>query len=61
MIIAGKIDNLKTMGVQGLFQLLKPVQKDCNIRDNEGQTAAVDVMTWLYKGAYSCATELGLG
>ena len=23
-------------------------------------SAAVDVMTWLYKGAYSCAYELGL-
>lgn len=40
---------------------MKPVQSDCHIKDYTGQTAAVDVMTWLYKGAYSCARELGLG
>lgn len=49
------------MGVQGLLQLLKPAQRETHIRDFEGKTAAVDVMTWLYKGAYSCAYELGVG
>ena len=48
------------MGIQGLLQLLKPAQRDCNISQFRNQTAAVDVMTWLYKGAYSCAYELGL-
>jgi exonuclease-1 len=40
---------------------LKPATNEVHLRHYEGQTAAVDVMTWLYKGAYSCATELGLG
>lgn len=48
------------MGVQGLLQLLKPALRDCHLKQFENQTAAVDVMTWLYKGAYSCAMELGL-
>jgi exonuclease 1 len=39
---------------------LKPAQQESHLRHFEGQTAAIDVMTWLYKGAYSCAYELGL-
>lgn len=39
---------------------MKPAQRECHLRDFEKQTAAIDVMTWLYKGAYSCAYELGL-
>eukprot|EP00347_Sterkiella_histriomuscorum_P017650 403348528 len=48
------------MGVQGLLQLLKPALRDCNLSQFRGQTASVDIMTWLYKGAYAYSYELGL-
>jgi exonuclease 1 len=47
------------MGIQGLFQLLKPIIKQENLKDFEGQTWAVDVMCWLYKGLYSWSYEVG--
>lgn len=46
------------MGVQGLLQLLKPAMRDANLSQFRNQTAVVDIMTWLYKGAFSCAYEL---
>lgn len=29
--------------------------------DLRGKTAVIDVMVWLYKGAYSCSYELAIG
>ncbi|CAI2364037.1 unnamed protein product [Moneuplotes crassus] len=46
------------MGIQGLFQLLKPITKQENLRDFEGQTCAIDIMGWIYKGVYSCSYEI---
>jgi exonuclease-1 len=46
------------MGIQGLLQLLKPAQEDCHISKFKNQTAVIDIMVWLYKGAFSCAFEL---
>ena len=43
-----------------MLQLLKPASQESHLRDHSGKTAAIDIMTWLYKGAYSCAMELGL-
>ena len=49
------------MGIQGLHQILKPAVKSVNVQDYKGTTAAIDIMVWLYKGAYSCSYELGKG
>ena len=46
------------MGIQGLLTVLKPLTRDVHMKDFKNKTAAVDVMNWLYKGAYSCAYEL---
>ncbi|CDW73778.1 xpg family protein [Stylonychia lemnae] len=48
------------MGIQGLLQLLKPALRETKLSKYRSKTAAIDIMTWLYKGAYSCAYELGL-
>lgn len=32
--------------------------RDANLSQFRNQTAVVDIMTWLYKGAFSCAYEL---
>ena len=49
------------MGIQGLLQILKPCMVDVDMKDFEGKSAAVDIMVWLYNGAYSCSYELGKG
>ena len=49
------------MGIQGLHQVLKPALKDVNLSSFKGSTAVIDIMVWLYKGAYSCSYELGKG
>lgn len=46
------------MGIQGLLKVLKPALKELQIGRFQGQTAVIDIMVWLYKGAYSCAYEL---
>lgn len=46
------------MGIQGLFKLLKPIIKEKNLKSFEGQTCAIDMMWWLYKGVYSCSYEV---
>ncbi len=49
------------MGIQGLLQILKPCMVEREMRDFKGQTAVIDIMVWLYKGAYSCSYELATG
>ena len=49
------------MGIQGLLQILKPCMQEKQIYDFRGQTAVIDIMVWLYKGAYTCAYELATG
>jgi 5''-3'' exonuclease (including N-terminal domain of PolI) len=46
------------MGIDGLLSFLKPTIKYGHISNFANKTAAVDVMAWLYRGAYSCALEL---
>jgi len=45
------------MGVTDLIRLLKPASRNIFISELSNQTAAIDMMTWLYKGVYSCAFE----
>lgn len=40
---------------------MKPTIHAKSLNDYEGKTAVVDVMTWLYKGAFACSYELALG
>lgn len=49
------------MGIQGLLQALKPCFSDTSIDKYKGQTAVIDIMVWLYKGAYACSYELATG
>ena len=49
------------MGIKDLLNILKPALEEKQIWDLRQQTAVIDVMVWLYKGAYSCSYELALG
>ena len=40
---------------------MKPIISVKSLNGYEGQTAVVDVMTWLYKGSFACSYELALG
>lgn len=40
---------------------MKPIISVKSLNEYEGQTAVVDVMTWLYKGSFACSYELALG
>ena len=46
------------MGIHGLLILLKPLIKDIHISTLDGKTAAIDAMSWLYRGCYACALEI---
>ena len=48
------------MGIQGLLPLLKPLITQDHLKSLRDKTAVVDVFIWLYKGAFSCAADLGL-
>lgn len=54
------------MGVKGLLQALNDVTiahstPEATLGDFRGKRLAVDLSSWLYRGAYSCASELALG
>lgn len=43
------------MGVNGLLVLLKPAIRECNLKRFRGQSCVIDIMGWLYRGAFSSA------
>lgn len=45
------------MGIEGLLPFLKPIMTSMHISAFEGKTCAVDTMSWLYRGCYSCITD----
>ncbi|KAJ2780049.1 hypothetical protein H4R18_003664 [Coemansia javaensis] len=49
------------MGISGLLPLLSEAQRKGHVKEFAGQTVGVDSYIWLYKGAFSCAVEVGLG
>ncbi|KAJ1921682.1 hypothetical protein H4219_000414 [Mycoemilia scoparia] len=49
------------MGITGLLPLLREAQVQSHIRELAGHTVGIDTYVWLYKGSFSCATELALG
>mgnify|MGYP001799654737 CR=1 len=46
------------MGITGLLQMLKPIQKPASVSDFSGQVIGVDAYCWLHKGVYGCAMDL---
>ncbi|CAD8179648.1 unnamed protein product [Paramecium octaurelia] len=46
------------MGIENLLNFLKPALVERCITFYRGKTAAIDAMSWLYRGCYSCAHEL---
>jgi 5'-3' exonuclease len=49
------------MGIKGLPEVLRPWLTPVEVSKYKGKRAAVDAYSWLHKGAYSCALELGTG
>ena len=54
------------MGVSNLLKELqplveKPTSAEATLQRFKGEKLAVDLSSWLYKGAYGCALELGMG
>jgi hypothetical protein len=49
------------MGIKDLLATVKPALKETQVWDLRGKTAVIDVMVWLYKGAYACSFELAIG
>lgn len=47
------------MGVSGLHPIIKPICTQAHLSDFHGKRAAVDASSWLHKGAFSCARDLG--
>lgn len=45
------------MGIEGLLKLLDPVTIKEHISSFTNQTAAIDIMSWIYKGCYRCAFD----
>ena len=52
---------MSLMGIKGLLGFLNIITKDSTIEEYCGKCLGVDASCYLYKGAYSCAKELGLG
>ncbi|KAJ2827383.1 hypothetical protein IWW50_001917 [Coemansia erecta] len=48
------------MGITGLLPLLSEAQRKGHVKEFAGQTVGIDSYIWLYKGAFSCAVDIGL-
>lgn len=46
------------MGIHDLLKIFKPVLRQIHISELKNKTVAIDIMTWLYRGVYSCCNEL---
>lgn len=46
------------MGIHDLLRILKPGMRPANISEFKGKCVAVDMMTWIYRGAYSCNEDI---
>ena len=47
------------MGIKGLPEVLKPYLIPVEVSRHRGKRAAVDAYSWLHKGMYGCAYDLG--
>jgi exonuclease-1 len=48
------------MGIKGLPEVLKPYLIPVEVSRHRGKRAAVDAYSWLHKGMYGCAYDLGV-
>ena len=48
------------MGIDGIFNLIRPILSKMHISSFSGKTIAIDAMSWLYKGCYGCSYELNM-
>ena len=46
------------MGISGLLPVFKSITKPVHIREYSGKKAAVDIYSWLHKGAFGCSKDL---
>ncbi len=49
------------MGISGLLPFLKDAIETVHLKQLEGYVVAVDTYCWIYRGAFSCAEQLGMG
>lgn len=45
------------MGIEGLLKFLDSITLKEHISSFRGKRAAIDIMSWIYKGCYRCAFE----
>ena len=50
----------EAMGIKGLPEVLKPYLIPVEVSRHKGKRAAVDAYSWLHKGMYGCAYDLGV-
>jgi len=48
------------MGIQGLLQSLRPIQRTINISEYQGKTVAIDGHCILHRGGFGAATKIAL-
>jgi hypothetical protein len=48
------------MGIKGLLQSLRPIEKSINIAQYKGKTVAIDGHCILHRGCFGAATSLAL-
>lgn len=46
------------MGISSLLPFLKPSIKQSSLRQLRGKTCVIDIMSWLYRGAFAQAVEM---
>lgn len=46
------------MGVDGLLKFLQPIIKKEHLSSFRGKTAAIDIMSWLYRSLYNSADQM---
>ncbi|CAG0881557.1 unnamed protein product [Cyprideis torosa] len=49
------------MGITGLLPFVKQSTRNVSIKTFAGSVVAVDIYSWLHKGAFACADEIGTG
>jgi exonuclease 1 len=49
------------MGINELLKILRPHIIEKHLSDFQGKTAAVDMMAWIYRGAYASAVDVNQG
>ncbi|GMH41851.1 hypothetical protein BSKO_09761 [Bryopsis sp. KO-2023] len=64
LTIGGKLETCispsgRRMGINGLLPVLKSITRKTHVSEYRGERVAIDAYSWLHKGAFGCAFELG--